>query len=495
MNIHDILDSIGDALNGLLLQLVGNKHRYNGKLGNPRKVLKYKHRKGNGLRIGQKYISIRDTLNGGMLLIGKTGSGKSSKIYLKNLFGASKMVDTSFVVTDMTGELRDISMLYMEQELDYGEDVLNFANAKESSAEWNPIENLPLDRVNRFSSELVAIEGGDSSREPIWANTSSAIISMMILLLKTIEPIIGTNRYTNLYNIRYLVTLIQAEVKKMNVLVSQFADEMLFTSYKALIQNDSKFLNSALSNTLSILKNWEDENVIKTTSRTTLDMSAYRNEKRILWLQSSVMAQQTLSGLNSLFLKEWFTQLMESGIPAPDDNTLAFLVDEAGALRTSDKGFIPFISSQIRKYRAYGIWGYQSYSQCVELYGKEGAQTLKNNTGTVLYLGGQDLDTATVISRSLGKYSFTKNERVQHREVMTPTEVMHQSSKDGGMLICNGQPPMPLKRIRAYYENRRFKKWAEQPAPPIDISVSEMPPLLPIDELIGSITVELESNA
>lgn len=495
MNIHDILDSIGDVLNGLLFQLVGNKHRYNGKLGNPRKVLKYKHRKGNGLRIGQKYISIRETLNGGMLLIGKTGAGKSSKVFLQNLIGASKMVDTSFVVTDMTNEIRDITMPYMEEELGYGEDILNFADATKSTVQWNPIQNLPLDRINRFASELVAIEGGDTSRDPIWANTAAAVISMMILLLKTIEPIIGTDRYTNLYNVRYLVTLIQAEVKKMNVLVSKFGEDMLFTSYKALIQNDSKFLNSALSNTLSILKNWTDENVIKTTSTTTLDLGAYRTEKRILWLQSSVMAQQTLSGLNSLFLKEWFTQLIESGIPTPEDNTLAFLVDEAGALRTSDKNFVPFISSQIRKYRAYGIWGYQSYSQCVELYGKEGAQTLKNNTGTVLYLGGQDLDTATVISRSLGKYSFTKNERIQHREVMTPQEVMHKTSNDGGVLLCNGQPPMPLKRIRAYYENKKFKKWAEQPAPPIDSGVSEIPPLLPIDELIGSINLEPENNA
>lgn len=494
MNIYDILDSIEDALDTLLRQLMGNKHSYSGKLGNPRRVLKRRHRKGNGLRIGQKVISIKESLKGGLLLISKTGGGKSSKIFAQNLFGASKMVDTSFVVTDMTAELRNITMPYMEDELGYGEDVLNFANAKESSVEWNPIEHLPLDRINRFASELVAIEGGTSNKDPIWNNTASAIIAMMILLLKSIEPILGTNRYTNLFNVRFLVTLIQAEVKKMNVLVSQFGDQMLFTSYRGLIKNDPKFLNSALSNTLSILKNWQDENVIKTTSRTTLDMSLYRSEKRVLWLQSSVMAQQALTGLNSLFLKEWMTQLMEAGIPKSDEQVIAFLVDEAGALRTSDKGFIPFISSQIRKYKAYGIWGYQSYSQCIDLYGKEGAQTLKNNTGTVLYLGGQDLDTATTISKSLGRYSFTKDDRLQHREVMTPQEVMHKTSKDGGILISSGQPPMPLKRIKAYYQNKKFKEWAEEPAPQITNGTLEMPPILPVEELIGDILNEMEGN-
>ncbi len=494
MNIEDLFEDGKDLLDALLAELLGNKNNYRGKLGNARKILKRRHRKGNGIRIGEKYVSIKQSLHGGLLLIGKTGIGKSSKIFVQNLFGANNMVPTSFVVTDMAKEIREITMPYMETELGYGEDILNFSDASNSSVSWNPIEDLPLDRINRFSAELVAIEGGSDVRDPIWNNTSSAIIAMVIRLLKCIESVIGTSRYTNLFNALFLVKLLQADVKRMNVLVSKFADDMLFTSYRGLIKNDTKFLNSALSNTLSILKNWDDPNIAKTTATTTLDMGAYRTDKRILWLQSGIMAQETLTGLNSLFLKSWFTRITEAGIPEPDSNVIAFLVDEAGALRTKDKGFIPFITTQIRKYKAYGVWSYQSYSMCEQLYGKNGAETLKANTGTILYLGGQDLETATTISKSMGRYSYTKDDRTLHREVMTPQEVMHTTAKDGGILVVNGQPPMPIKRIRAYFQNKRFKKWAGEPARPIENGVLEMPPLLPIDELIGNITNEPGSN-
>ncbi len=492
--IHDILDSISDGLDAILQWIVGGKHAYKGKLGNSRKVLKYKHRKGNGIRIGEKFISMKQSLHGGLLLIGKTGIGKTSKIFAQQLFGASKMVDTSFVVFDQTKQARDMAMPYMEQELGYDEDIINFADATQSTVGWNPIENLPLDRINRFSEELVAIEGGTNVKEPIWNNTASAIIGMMIWLLKYIQAELGTNRYTNLYNVRYLVTLIQANVKKMNVLVAKYGDDMLYTSYRGLIKNDAKFLNSALSNTLSVLKNWQDENVIKTTARTTLDMGSYRDEKRILWIQSSVMAQDYLKGLNSLFLKEWFTQIIEAGIPTKTDNVIAFLVDEAGSLKTKNKQFIPFISSQIRKYKAYGIWGYQSFSQCQDLYTQQGAETLKANTGSVLYLGGTNLATATEISKSLGKYSYKENDRTHHREVLTPQEVMHKNTKDGGIFISSGQAPMLLKRIKAYYQNKKYRKWAEEQAPPIQSGIDAMPPLLPVDVLIGKANPNTPGN-
>jgi len=494
MHIHDILDSIGDFLDSMLRKLAGNNHNYKGKLGNARKYLKRSHKKGNGIRIGEKYLSITQSLKGGLLLIGKTGIGKSTKIFLQNLFSETT-VPMSYVVFDMTSELRDTAMPYMEEELRYEEDILNSANAKKSTVEWNPIANLPLDRIHRFSDELVAIEGGDQVRDPVWNNTSSRIIATMIRLLQCIEAIIKTNRYTNLYNVRYLVTLIQANVKVVNTLVACFGDDMLFTDHRALIRNEKKFLNSCLSNTLSILKLWQDENVIKTTSSTTLDMHAYRREKRILWLQASVSSQDYLSGLNSLLLKEWTTQLMEAGIPDPEDHTIAFLVDEAGTIKTKDKQYIPFLTTQLRKYASYMILGFQSFSQCISLYGKEGADILKSNAGSTLYLGSQGLDTATEISRTLGKYSFSNaNGHTSHREVLSPQEVMHSTSKDGGILVINGKPPMPLKRIRAWYQNKKYKTWGEKSAPPIQGGIHQMPPLLPIDELIGTTDPEMASE-
>lgn len=486
MNIYDITDASGEFLDGILKQLTGGEHSYKGALGNPRRVLKHRHRKGNGIRLGNRFISMDQSLKGGALLIGKTGSGKSTKVFLVNLLCAPQMHPTSFVCLDLTKELRQKSGGFLSREAGYGEDVVNFSEADLSSVIWNPIEKLKESGIGRFAGEFVAIFSNDNPSDPIWNNMSTTLISILVHLLKLIEDALGTNRYTNLYNVRYLTTLIQGEPNKVNALIAKYATEILFSDYKAFISNDSKFLNSVLSSVLSVLVLWTDENVIRTTSSTSINMESYRSEQRVLWVQGSIMAQKHLTGLNSLFLKEWFTHIVEAGIPEKDSNVIAFLADEMSAVRTSDKNFIPFITSQIRKFNSYGIWGYQSFSQCEELYGKQGASTLKANTGTVLYLGKQDLETATQISRSLGRYSFEKDNKTATREVLTAEEAMYAGAKEGGILLCGNERPIVLKRIRAYYEDRKLRKKSEIPVG--DISThNPMPPLLPIDELIADV--------
>lgn len=478
MNILSCIKNIEDLLDELLAELTGTKNDYKGRLGKATTILKRKHRN-NGLRIGNKYLSLKQTLDGGLLLISKTGGGKSSKIFLQNLLGASQMFPTNFVCLDPSGELREISMPYLYEELEYEEDIINFSDATGSTVCWNPIANLGEHRVHRFASELVAVTSDANPKDPIWNNMSSNLLSMTIRLLQAID----IPDYINLYNCRHLVVLLQAEREKMHRLIAKYSSDGLFVDFKSFLNNDDKFLQSVLSSTLSVLNPWLDENIIKTTSTTTLDMASYRGDaKKVLFIQNDIMSQSFLKGLNSLFLKEWFTHITEEGIPPTNSNVIAFLIDEASSLRTSDKNFIPFVSSQIRKYRAYGIWGYQSYSQCQELLGREGARTLKMNTGSVLYLGKQDLDTAREISGSLGKYSFEREGKKSTREVRTPEELMYL---DGGILVSANQPPIQLKRVQAYYENRKMNQWAQTLPPAIKPIPQLMPPLLPIDELIN----------
>jgi len=479
-----LVDSLVEIIT-IIFSLFSKNHGYYGKLGNQRKVLRSSHKK-NGLRIGHKYISLKQSLHGGMLLIGKTGSGKSVKVFFQNLFGAGKMQHpTSFICLDPTLELRDKSISYMIEQLDYEEEVINFSDASKSTITWNPIENLPADRVHRFAGELVAVNSTDSPKDPIWNNMSTLVISMMIHLLKTLEIVLGSNRYTNLFNVRHLISLMQSDTEKVNRLFSKFANSSLYNDYKGFLNSEEKFFTNVISSSLSVLVQWKDSHVIRTTSSTTLDMASYRNSKKILFIQNDLMSQKYLQGINSLFLKSWFSHITEAGIPDAKSNILAFMIDEASSLRTSDPMFIPFITSQVRKYLSYGIWGFQSYNQCIDLYTRQGAETLRINTGTVLYLGNQDLETGRTISQSLGKYTYEKDDFERTREVLTTEEAMRLNGcKDGGILLSGNQPPILLKKIQGYYENKSFKKWSEVPTPPIRGIATEEPELLPIDELL-----------
>ena len=486
--IIDILKLIVDSLVEiitLIISLFTKSHTYKGRMGKAKTVLRRSHTQ-NGLRIGKKYISLKQSLDGGMLLLGSTGSGKSSKIFLQNLFGASKMIPTSFICLDPTHEQRDKAMPYLAEELDYAEDIINFSDATKSTVTWNPLDGLKADRVHRFAEELVVVNSTSKPKDPIWNNMSALVISMHIHMLKSLEPILGSNRYTNLYNVRYLTSLMQSNIEVVNRLYSKFANESLYVDYRGFLNSEEKFFTNVLSSVLSVLVQWKDSNVIRTTSSTTLDMASYRYSKRILFIQNDIMSQNYLKGINSLFLKSWFDHITEAGIPKdPDSHVLAFMIDEASSLRTADPMFVPFITSQIRKYKSYGIWGFQSYNQCIDLYTREGAETLRANTGSVLYLGHQDLQTGKTISQSLGKYSYSKNDKDGVREVLTPEEVMRLNGhKDGGVLVCGNEPPILLKSIPPYFKDKTMREWSEVPAPPLVGISGEMPPLLPIDELL-----------
>lgn len=478
-----IIESIAELF-GVAFSLFNKSHDHTGGLGNLNRILKRSHKE-NGIRIGNKYLSLKQSLNGGMLLIGKTGVGKSTKIFFQNLFGASHMVLTSFVCLDPTGELREQSMPYLREELNYEEDIFNMSDASRSTVKWNPIEQLPDHLINRFASELVAINAGADPKDPIWNNLSTNVISMTIRLLQSI----GKLEYINLYNVRFLIKSLQSDSDDMNQLISMYASDKVFQDFKSLLSNDERFLGSVISSALSVLTQWEDENVIKTTSSTSINMASYRTSNKILFIQNDIMSQSYLTNLNSLFLKRWFNFITEQGVPSKGKHVISFLIDEASSLRMSDKQFIPFVVSQIRKYRCYGIWGFQSFAQVQNLYGKEGAETLKHNTGTVLYLGNQDLETGKAISQALGKYTYHKDDRKLTRDVLTPQEVMYlKGAEHGGILVSGHQPPMIIKDIVPYYKHRTFQSWSQQEAPKIIGKANNMPSLLPLKQLIKTST-------
>lgn len=478
--LETIINIVGDLF-GFLFDALGKwlskDHRYKGRFGKTRRVLKRRHKQ-NGIAIGQDCISLKESLNGGMMLIGSTGVGKSSKIFKMQMLGITSN-SPSFVNLDVAGDIRE-DCYHATVASGHSEEILNFSDASKSTITWNPLDAIAYDMVNRFANDFVAINMGAEPKDPIWSLMSSTLIGIIIRLLKSI----GIKDYINLYNARFLIKTLQSEPAKIDALVAKYGDETLFLDYRAFVSNEEKFLNSVLSNTLASLQQWEDPNVIKTTSTSTLDMSSYHTEKKILYLQNEVMSQSYLASLNSLFFMAWFSFITSEGIPDKEDNIIAFGIDEASSLKMK-KDILPLAVSQIRKYKSYGVFGYQSFSQVQDLLGFQGAETLRQNTGTVLYLGNQDLDTGTQISRSLGRYSYEEDGVQKVREILTPEEAMHlDNCKSGGILFSGQNRPMRLKRIKAFYEIPKYRKIVEQATPPIEEMYHQMPPLLPIDELV-----------
>lgn len=481
-----LIESVVELIQLLFDLLFTKDHSYKGAFGKKKKVLAKEHKE-NGIAIGNQFIDLKTSLAGGMMLLARTGMGKSSKIFKNNLFGAQK-TKASYINLDVSGELRNDCGAFMVEKLGYTEEILNFSDSTKATVTWNPIANLKEEQINRFANDFVSINMNSDPKDPIWNLMSSSLLSISIRLLKRID----LKQYINMYNVRNIISKLQAEPKKIDVLISYYADAYLYQDYKAFLNNEERFLNSVLSNTLACLQQFEDPNIIKTTSTNTLDMESYREGKKVLYLQNDVMAQSYLASLNSLFFTQWFSYITAQGIPEEDKQTIVFAIDEASSLKMK-KDILPLVVSQIRKYKSFGIFGYQTYNQVIDLLGLQGAQTLKQNTGTVLYMGDQNLDTARELSSSLGRYSYKSKEQEKTREVLTVEEAMYlDDCKEGGLLCVGHHRPIKMKKIKAFYEIPEYKKWSEQEAPEITPISQDLPPLLPIDDFINKIM--LKSN-
>ena len=72
---------------------------------------------------------------------------------------------------------------------------------------------------------------------------------------------------------------------------------------------------------------------------------------------------------------------------------------------------------------------------------------------------------------------------------LTPEEVMHSYSEEGGFLLSANERPIQLKKIQSWYKDKKLKERAEIPTPEI-MANNPMPELLPIDTLIGAVQTE-----
>ncbi len=76
----------------------------------------------------------------------------------------------------------------------------------------------------------------------------------------------------------------------------------------------------------------------------------------------------------------------------------------------------------------------QSLSQLAAMYGNYGAVTIRDNTDNIVYLGGNDLDTADQISRRINK----------------PVDEVLALPIGQEYLFRRGQKPLQLQRYQIY---------------------------------------------
>jgi type IV secretion system protein VirD4 len=416
---------------------------------------------------GKRSLSIKNSYQNA-LVIGGTGTGKSSIVLVPSLY----RMQSSFVVHDPSSELSKMTKGYLQLR-GYKVKILNYANWK-ASCGYNPLARARTNsEIQKVASLLVRASLGTDSKDPFWNTQASALLSMLITILKT-QP----KEFQNLFNVRQLLNQLGGNPKAVDSLFSRYANEVLFAEYKSFIAYDQKVVSGIVATCKAALQIFSDDSVATVTSFDSLDFQQFRDEKVALFIQNSVADQKYFSVLTSIFFEQFF-EFVLGRFPSKGEQDIFFLIDECSSLFLPT---LPLAVANVRKHYCGILLLLQDYAQLIHSYGRNDADAIRSNCFTKVYFTGQSHETTKELESLLGKYEYLgeKGEKVV-RPLMTNDEIRTIKS-NRAILVCGNQKPM-LAKLTPYYKNSRFRAYSEYKAVENESEVaSQAVPILELEE-------------
>eukprot|EP01037_Dinobryon_pediforme_P007928 gene7928-8000_t len=193
-----------------------------------------------------------------VLLCGPTGSGKTTRLLLKNLYS---LKNCSLIVNDPSKELYKLSSGYLSKYFTI--QTLSFSDSA-ASVGFNILSRIkkPND-INKVAHLLVAasLDKGNSS-DPFWSLQSKTLLQLLIRL-----TLLQPEQYCNMANVVHLLHYFSAYPEKIDVLIAQSNDEKLILDYKSFISTPEKTLQNIVASAKAALQLFDDPEITRTTAK------------------------------------------------------------------------------------------------------------------------------------------------------------------------------------------------------------------------------------
>ena len=338
-------------------------------------------------------------INNNDIIVGPSGAGKTRGYVIPNILQANE----SMIIADTKGDLAKAFSGYLEGK-GYKVFVLDFKNTLDSCG-YNPLENIRYDaETDKYNEQdilkLVKCLAPDlDSKEPFWDEQGRTLLTMLIsYILEKIRPedrnLVSVQKLFSVWN-KKTGEKIFAEIQREN------PDSFALTGYKMLRKNfDAERMNASIEafakQALTIFSMEGTKKMITNPDR--VDIKAMGREKTALFLNISD-TDRSMDKLVNIFYTQALQMLCEEAekhpgcrLPVP----VRFTMDDfATNARVPD---FDNIISVIRSREISVSIIVQSITQLDGIYGPEKARTIINNCDNMLYLGGQDISTAGLVS-------------------------------------------------------------------------------------------------
>lgn len=356
-----------------------------------------------------KYYSLDDyktRLNNNVLVVGTTGAAKTRTVITPNLLECVG----SYVVTDPKGNLYRQWGEYMKHH-GYRVVRLSFIHP-EQSVHYNPLKYVKTtQQIQQLSNSLVYADEG-RAQDPYWDNTSLMLINSLIAYIKETVPEKSMDH--NFHNILEMLRMAGRDNSRrtalsllMDELYSKNHNSWAVKQFKNVNQAPEKTFNTIVSTSVAKFCSIDTEELAEMMKYDEIDLPSIGQKKTVVFVEVSD-SDRSMDMLINMFFTQAMNQLctyadekcVNNQLPVP----VRFFMDDF-ATNCKIENFENMISN-IRSRKISVMLILQSLSQLEESYGKS-AHTIADDCDTLIYMGGNDPETAHQIAIRCNKTTQT----------------------------------------------------------------------------------------
>lgn len=344
-------------------------------------------------------------VNNNVLVCGSSGCGKTVSIIEPRLLNTTQ---SSLIVTVTKRRIVDKYKRILKRR---GFKVLdlNFVEPHKSNIGFNPLAYIETAKDIKFLAEALVMANPKKERtsaDPYWDSAAISLLRTEISAVMLEEDAPSFNDVLNLHNSMILDNGFSGESTCMEifrVMAEQYPDTFpvsCWKSFKDLPEKTASCVHSTLNSALDSIFTTELREIMN--KKNTIDFRELANEKTVLFITTSPV-NNSLNYFINVFYSYLFKQLFEYAerqkngvLPRP----VQILYDDFATGGGKIMNFGELIS--ILREKAISVTLLlQSESQLESMYGHSDAITIINNCDSYVYMGGNDIKTASNVSMRL----------------------------------------------------------------------------------------------
>ena len=387
----------------------------------------------------------KSLVNNNVLVVAGTGGGKTVSVVEAYLLHAWYM---SLVVLLTKRRLLDKYRKLMEQR-GYRVKVMDLVHPDQSDVGYDPMLHVRDDSdLALLGKSLMTCTGDTSERDRYWQNSAASLFCAIAKLAIHKKGI-----YARMKDVLYLLRHVDVEYReyydddedrwvhvsdccpKEDIEALREADPKMYSDWCQYKENASNTAASIRGVLLTAINTLMTESICRLMEkREQLDFKELVDNKTVLFILTSPV-NPALHPFANLAFGAMFKELFEYGEELPGGRLPIPLMAICDDFATG--GQIPEFQHHISIFREKGLsvmMLVQSLSQLEAMYMHNGAITTMDNTDNLVYMGGNDLETANQIARRVNK----------------PIDEVLALPVGREYLIRRGQKPLELSRYQIY---------------------------------------------